>query len=157
MSWHRIAIIWTKADPIHWRIYAMLGGDELNDADWPSITSLEMNILQNSQFLKTILWTINCSYKSEKWDIFVQWLQNNYTAWPWDVKLDKWKYPIHNMPRQTTLHQLYCLTLRCYHIEAETKWPTFSRRHFQMHFLQWKYLNFEYNLTEVCSWGSNQQ
>ena len=25
----RLAIIWTDADPIHWRIYAALGGDEL--------------------------------------------------------------------------------------------------------------------------------
>ena len=25
----RQAIIWTHADPIHWRIYAALGGDEL--------------------------------------------------------------------------------------------------------------------------------
>ena len=28
------------------------------------------------------------------------------------------------------------------HIEAETRWPPFSRRHFQMHFLQWKCINF---------------
>ena len=27
-------------------------------------------------------------------------------------------------------------------IEAETKWPTFRRRHFQMHFLEWKYMSF---------------
>ena len=26
-------------------------------------------------------------------------------------------------------------------IEAETKWPQFSRRHFQVHFLEWKWLN----------------
>ena len=26
----RQAIIWTNADMIHWRIYAALGGDELN-------------------------------------------------------------------------------------------------------------------------------
>ena len=26
----RQAIIWTNADSIHWRIYAALGGDELN-------------------------------------------------------------------------------------------------------------------------------
>ena len=26
------AIIWTNADPIHWRIYAALGGGELKDA-----------------------------------------------------------------------------------------------------------------------------
>ena len=28
----RQAIIWTNADPIHWRIYAALGGDELTEA-----------------------------------------------------------------------------------------------------------------------------
>ena len=38
-----------------------------------------------------------------------------------------------------------------YHIEAETKWPTFRRRHFQTYFLQWKCLNFDENVTEVCS------
>ena len=27
--YRRQAIIWTNADPIHWRIYAPLGGDEL--------------------------------------------------------------------------------------------------------------------------------
>ena len=30
-----------------------------------------------------------------------------------------------------------------WHIEAETKWPPFRRRCFQMHFLEWKYLNFD--------------
>ena len=29
------------------------------------------------------------------------------------------------------------------HIEAETKWTPFRRRHFQMHFLEWKCMNFE--------------
>ena len=32
-------------------------------------------------------------------------------------------------------------TLEWQHIEAETRWPTFSRRHFQMHFLEWKCIN----------------
>ena len=31
------------------------------------------------------------------------------------------------------------------YVQSETKWPTFFRRHF----LEWKCLNFEYNLTEV--------
>ena len=30
----RQAIIWTNADPIQWRIYAALGGDELTHWDW---------------------------------------------------------------------------------------------------------------------------
>ena len=29
------------------------------------------------------------------------------------------------------------------HIEAETKWPPFSRRHFQMIFLEWKCMNLD--------------
>ena len=28
MAWHRQAIIWTNADPIQWRIYAALWGDQ---------------------------------------------------------------------------------------------------------------------------------
>ena len=39
----------------------------------------------------------------------------------------------------------YILTrygLWAYHIEAETKWSPFSRRHPQLHFLQWKCMNF---------------
>ena len=32
---------------------------------------------------------------------------------------------------------------KCYqHIESETKWTPFSRRHFQMDFLEWKCMNF---------------
>ena len=30
-----------------------------------------------------------------------------------------------------------------WHFEAEIKWPKFSRRHFQMHFLEWKCMNFD--------------
>ena len=40
---------------------------------------------------------------------------------------------------------------------AETRWPPFSRRHFQMHFPEWKCVNFEWNFTELCSQGSNWQ
>ena len=34
-------------------------------------------------------------------------------------------------------------TFDCQHTEAETKWPPFFRRHFQMHFLEWKCINFD--------------
>ena len=30
-----------------------------------------------------------------------------------------------------------------WHIEAETKWPPISWRHFQMHFVEWNYGNFD--------------
>ena len=56
----------------------------------------------------------------------------------------------------------HCLALSCQfhctavpaciteHIEAETKWTTFCRQHFQTCFLHRKCLNFDWNFTEVC-------
>ena len=38
-----------------------------------------------------------------------------------------------------------------WHIEAETKWPPFLRRRFQVHYLEWKYMKYDTNCTEVCS------
>ena len=35
--------------------------------------------------------------------------------------------------------------------EAEIKWPPFIRGHFQMHFLEWNCMNFDWNFTDVCS------
>ena len=38
-----------------------------------------------------------------------------------------------------------------------TKWAPFCKRHFQMHFLERKCLNSDWNFSEVCSRGSNWQ
>ena len=38
------------------------------------------------------------------------------------------------------------------YMDAETKWPPFSWR-FQVHFLEWKFMNFHWNFTEVCLKG----
>ena len=38
-------------------------------------------------------------------------------------------------------HSLSILTLK--HTEAETKWSPFHRRRFQMHFVEWKFMNFD--------------
>ena len=40
-------------------------------------------------------------------------------------------------------------------IEAETKWPPFSRRNNQAHFLERKLLYFDENVIEICSPWSN--
>ena len=34
------------------------------------------------------------------------------------------------------------ITILAWHIEAELEWPPFRRRYFQMHFLEWKFMNF---------------
>ena len=38
---------------------------------------------------------------------------------------------------------------------GETKWPPFSRLHFQRDFHERKYMNFDEDITKVCSQGSN--
>ena len=38
-----------------------------------------------------------------------------------------------------------------WHTESETKWQPFCTRHFQIHFFQWKYMNFDWNVTELSS------
>ena len=40
-------------------------------------------------------------------------------------------------------------------IEAGANSTPLSRRHFQTHFLKWKYMNFASDFTENCSWSSN--
>ena len=35
-----------------------------------------------------------------------------------------------------------------------TKWRPFCRRHFQIHFLEWKSMNFYWYFIVICSWGS---
>ena len=36
-------------------------------------------------------------------------------------------------------------------------WLSFFRRHIEMHFREWKCMNFHYDFTEVCSWGSKKE
>ena len=38
-------------------------------------------------------------------------------------------------------------------IEAETKWPLFRRRRFQVHSFEWKYFNFYWNFTDFFPKG----
>ena len=42
-----------------------------------------------------------------------------------------------------------------WHIETNTKWKQFGRRHIQMHFLEWKWLYFDWDFIEICSQGIN--
>ena len=49
----RQAIIWTNADPIHWRIYAALGWDELSQV---TATHLKIEALANANMQHTSQW-----------------------------------------------------------------------------------------------------
>ena len=42
----RQAIIWTNADPIHWRIYAALGGDELKNNSMNVLSIMKQQLLE---------------------------------------------------------------------------------------------------------------
>ena len=43
------------------------------------------------------------------------------------------------------------------HIEAKTKWPPFSRRYFEMDFLEWSCMHLDLFFIKICSQGSNDQ
>ena len=49
----------------------------------------------------------------------------------------------------------FCSGLNALTHWAKTKWSSFSRQHFQMHFLEWKCINFNQDFTEVCFQWSN--
>ena len=53
------------------------------------------------------------------------------TCWTFTTGLDKWGW----VQPPITLHM-------CYHNETEIYLPPFRRRHFQIHLLEWKYMNF---------------
>ena len=59
------------------------------------------------------------------------------------------------MNRYMNARKLVPLTPK--HIEEGTKWPPFSRRHFRMRSREWRYMNFDFDSTEVCSQGSNKR
>ena len=59
-------------------------------------------------------------------------------------------YDINMVCRHSTLAsklntvKRYCsFTQLKYHIEAGARWPLFSRRHFEMDLIEWKFLNFD--------------
>ena len=97
--------------------------------------------------------------------------------WPWPRFLRLW-YCLHYRrhgpgrlswgPNSITIEcrglpvSLSLMAKHCSWNNLNTLWPRqngrhFRRRHFQMHFLEWKCMNFDWNFTEVCSWGSNWQ
>ena len=55
--------------------------------------------------------------------------------------------------------KLHSFNASCHHLTHwdRDKWPPFRRKHFQMHFLEWKCLNLDQNFTDVSSYGSNYQ
>ena len=53
--------------------------------------------------------------------------------------------------------QQFCLGLNELTYWGRDKQLPFCRRHFQMHFRQWKQLNFDYNFTDFCNQWSNWQ
>ena len=66
----------------------------------------------------------------------------------WFMNCNVWRCTgiIRSIPRKC-IHT----TMTIEHIWTETKWMSFRRRHFQVHFREWKCLNSDYNFTEVCS------
>ena len=74
----------------------------------------------------------------------------------WKIKLCWYKSLLKSQNQVCHLHEYDLVLNGLTHLPLE-KWPPFRRRHFYMHFHEWKVLYFDSNFTEVCSWGSNWQ
>ena len=76
----------------------------------------------------SVIWTMICIVQSTSWSsVPLHWLEETFLV------------------RYLFIHYK--------HIEAETKWLTFSRWHFQMHFLEWKCMNFDkVSLNLIVNW-----
>ena len=57
-----------------------------------------------------------------------------------------WRFPL-EIWRLISRYRCCRVVYLIQHIEAGTKWP----RHFKMHFLEWKCMNFAWDFNEVCS------
>ena len=72
-------------------------------------------------------------YNQYKGDIIPSWTHRSYISLYWSYYIRFCQYPC------TTWR---ICTYEPSHIEAETKWPSFSIQHFQMDFLERKCMNF---------------
>ena len=85
------------------------------------------------------------------------WCRAEHELQPWKVN-----EPLNSLVQHRSnssadaLQLLLCCALPLIKlIEAETKWSPFRRWHLEMHFLEWKCINFDYDFIECCSYGSN--
>ena len=149
----RKAIIWTNADPIHWRIYAALRGDELShwnpvnltnkvaaDALAPCIARLAVAMvltyvgyIYNDVWLTSVPWMINV------WSRVTLGMSDLICQWRW--------FANHFMSNQK--HVLIAGTLGCVFIDNETHksgvtkcttgeaWSAFSWHHSSVFHCQW--------------------
>ena len=67
--------------------------------------------------------------------------------WPVTRKM----FPFDDVIMEQVHWRIYAWRSNVLTIEAETKWPPFRRRDFQIHFHEWKCMNFDYDFTEFCS------
>ena len=81
------------------------------------------------------------------------WVNNREAG---DLRHHRAYYDVTVMITSNTLQHVSLLTTT-WLISPWTKWPPFRGRFFQMHFLQWTWIDFDENFTKVYSQWSNQQ
>ena len=135
------AITWTNADPVHWRLYAALGEGELNGE--VLLLKQRISIVNRGATDLRSIWYV-FSYKT--WMLIFIWNNEPSVAmrYAWQfisfvfVSCVLMLYGNMNVDYQSFRYWLIAFST-----PAETRWPPFSRRHFQMHFLEWKCINFD--------------
>ena len=134
------------------------------DAEILLIGHMEINFSEISIVIKTFSLNENTVCKMESISSRPQWVNCMFFQFP----LIMWDYRI-IWPGSRLCHVLEKVTVsecptievkqgtntrgKTEHIEAETKWPPFSRRYFQMHVLEWECMNFDWGFSEIFPKG----
>ena len=103
------------------------------------IEAVFISVINIPQFPNDFITTVNSRLLLQSIDMHAMKLRDK------DTGIDE----VH-VCRLNRLYRLHNNQIVIKHIETETKWPPFSRRHFQMHLLEWECMNFDIDFTEVC-------
>ena len=149
--WNFDEVLWFSFNTMQWK---------MSSAKWqPFLSSLNMLAPESSGSTEKAITThcspVNCPqlWLSPACDCCVDFLKET----KWIGLRDVVQYSLNQVILLLyPWGELMLLCCVCY-IEAETKWPPFSKQHFQMYFLEWKCLNFDWNFTDVCSQDSDWQ
>ena len=141
----RQAIIWINADPIHWRIYAALGGDELKNTSVNVVLHCLAHIVGSNNVLmpnrrrplRVLMGRIYWPASTTAYCVFrPQWVKNPSIPWTsWSLHLTVVLYVISSMFLILWDRDKVAASLRRFSIAvSEIKW--------------W---HFEWDFIEICS------
>ena len=147
MSSMQLAILWSNMSTVYCRHIAIISPQSICSVyikarAWRRNNGVLGDFRARPTFFFCV-WRITC------WVGFVHRIEQNWVGENMSIMLQTISFSSKN--------HLWCICYWSFSIRPllthwrREKWPPYSRRHFEIHFLEWKCMNFDQNFTEVCS------